>query len=84
MGPSRPRDSRSGQAVAHRPRCRYRVEFAGMFNALFAFFSSFNPIVFGLVLSVGAVILVRRPGSAVPLRTSAERQSASKAPWRRP
>jgi hypothetical protein len=34
-----------------------------MIDALFSFFSSFNPMMFALILSLGAVILMRRPAS---------------------
>jgi hypothetical protein len=53
-----------------------------MFNAIIAFFSSFNPIVFGAVLAAGAVIVVRKPGRAVALRSTGNRQGTGKAPWR--
>jgi hypothetical protein len=34
-----------------------------MLDALFAFFSSFNPMMFALILSLGAIILMRRPAN---------------------
>lgn len=59
------------------------MESLGMLNAIFMFFSSFNPIVFCFILACGALIVFRRPASAPALRATARTRAASSAAWRR-
>jgi len=49
-----------------------------MFNAALGFFSTFNPIVFSIALSVGVIAVLRRPTPV--LRPTQRPQSQS---WRR-
>jgi len=54
------------------------LEFFGMFNAALVFFSTFNPIVFSIALSLGVIAVLRRPTPV--LRPTPRPQSQS---WRR-
>jgi hypothetical protein len=55
------------------------VECSGMLDTLFAFFSAFNPIVFALALSGGAIFLLRPRSAASGLRVPAGRPRDVKA-----
>jgi hypothetical protein len=54
-----------------------------MINAIVAFFSSFNPIVFCMVLACGALILFRRPTPTSAVHLSHRERTGSGAAWRR-
>lgn len=54
-----------------------------MVQAIVGFFSSFNPIVFSLALSGGAIILFRRPSTAPALPSAARDRDLSAGNWRR-
>ena len=56
-----------------------------MLDAIITFFSSFNPIVFAAFMSLGVIILYRRPAQAQPLHVAGEREhSHSGSTVRRP
>jgi hypothetical protein len=61
----------------------HRLESLGMVNTIFAFFSSFNPIVFCLILACGALIVFRRPAPATALRAPERPRTGANATWRR-
>jgi hypothetical protein len=52
---------------AHVSSSSQSLEPYNMVSALGSFFSSFNPIAFGVAFSLGFIILVRRPERLLPL-----------------
>ncbi|MDB5075566.1 MAG: hypothetical protein JWO42_1745 [Chloroflexi bacterium] len=54
-----------------------------MLDAVFSFFSSFNPIAFGVVFSAGIIILVQRPARLRSDRPETSRFQALRAVLRR-
>jgi hypothetical protein len=54
-----------------------------MIDAFFAFFSSFNPMMFALILSLGAIILMRRPTSPEQVPAASTRSQMLRSLLRR-
>ena len=63
-----------GLRIGRLPSAHDRLESTGMLDAIITFFSSFNPIVFAAFMSLGAIILYRRPAQAQPLHVASERE----------
>lgn len=54
-----------------------------MVTTFVTFFSSFNPIVFCLILACGALIVFRRPAATAAERAPRQPRQGASAAWRR-